>query len=722
MKVYRNYLIILIGIMFFTAIINAKDKDSDTLRIYETPNVSIISDRSAIMSSIPGSAVIISNEQLRSMKGISGNQIMRSMTGINVVDEEGAGLRMNLGIRGLDPDRSRALLILEDGLPVALAPYGEPEMYYTPSIDRMNSIEVLKGSGSIIYGPQTIGGVLNYITNDPPATSETDFHLTGGSGGFLNTKIGYGTSQGATGFLAEIHHKSADKIGLTNYSIYDVMAKGKFIVSDRSAVNVKMGVYDEVSNSTYVGITQNMYDDGDYFREIAPYDELKIRRYSASINYQNVLSSSTVFNTSVFGYSTSRNWRRQDFGRESTVSNRTGQIFGDTNVAGGAIYMRNSNANRDRSFDVFGVQPQIMTNIDLAGLTNELNIGARLLVEKAYEQRINGSNYLAESGNLVEDEIRTGFAVSGFIQDRIHLSDKLIVTPGLRFEHFDYERDIRRIASKDTALKANQGINEFIPGLGINLNLTDKFTLFAGTHRGFAPPRTKDAITNAGTALDLSAELSWNYELGIRASVSNSLYIEVTTYMMDFSNQVIPVSESSGGLGAGFVNGGRTMHKGLELSIMTDIGRSFDLRSTIIWSINGTYSDAKYNSDRFIGSGDNKINVTGNKLPYAPEYTLSSMLQYKLPVGIGMNFTASYVGEQFTDELNSGNPSNDGTVGLMDSYMLLDLTLLYEINPKSDFFVSVKNLSDERYIASRRPQGIKVGIPRFITAGIDYHF
>ena len=164
------------------------------------------------------------------------------------------------------------------------------------------------------------------------------------------------------------------------------------------------------------------------------------------------------------------------------------------------------------------------------------------------------------------------------------------------------------------------------------------------------------------------------------------------------------------------------MHKGLELSIMTDIGRSLDLRNTFTWSINGTYSDAKYNSDRFIGSGDKKINVIGNKLPYAPEYTLSSMLQYKLPVGIGMNFTASYVGGQFTDELNSVNSSNDGTVGLMDSYMLLDLTLLYEINQKSDFFVSVKNLSDERYIASRRPQGIKVGIPRFITAGIDYHF
>ncbi|MFA7627462.1 MAG: TonB-dependent receptor plug domain-containing protein, partial [Candidatus Kapaibacterium sp.] len=145
------------------SIMTAAEKDS--LKSYEIPNVSIIGDRSEQLGSIPGSAVIISSEQLRNMRSLSGNQVLRTVTGVNVVDEEGAGLRMNMGIRGLDPDRSRALLVLEDGIPVALAPYGEPEMYYTPSIDRMSSIEVLKGSGSIIHGPQTIGGVLNYITN-----------------------------------------------------------------------------------------------------------------------------------------------------------------------------------------------------------------------------------------------------------------------------------------------------------------------------------------------------------------------------------------------------------------------------------------------------------------------------------------------------------------------------------------------------------------------------
>ncbi|MBX3043008.1 MAG: TonB-dependent receptor [Candidatus Kapabacteria bacterium] len=715
----KKYLLILFALVIFSE--QTFSQESDTLKKYETSGISIISDRSAVLGNIPGSAVIIDQEQLRSMRSISGNQILRTMTGINVVDEEGAGLRMNMGIRGLDPDRSRALLVLEDGIPVALAPYGEPELYYTPSIDRMSGIEVLKGSGSIIYGPQTIGGVLNYITSDPPIAPETDFHFTAGGGGLLNAKVGYGASQGATGFMAEMHHKRADRIGITNYNIYDFMAKAKFTINERSSVSAKLGVYDESSNSTYVGLTQNMYDAGNYFQIIAPNDELNIRRYSASLNYQSVLSESMVFNTSVFAYSTSRFWRRQDFSRNSTASNQTGTIFGDTSVAGGAIYMRNSTGNRDRAFDVFGIQPQLISNVNLFGIENEVNIGARFLIEKAFEQRINGTNFRATSGNLVDDEIRTGVALSAFIQDRIHLSDKLVVTPGIRFEHFNYERDISRISSKDTSIIANQSLGEFIPGLGINYNFNDRITLFAGTHRGFAPPRTKDAITNQGAALDLAAELSWNYELGLRSSLSNYVYVELTAYMLDFSNQVIPVAESAGGLGFGLVNGGSTMHRGLEFSLMTDIGRALNHNNSIIFSLNGTYTDAKFNSDRFIGGGDNPQNINGNRLPYAPEYTISSMIQYKTNFGIGMNLNATYVGQQFTDELNTLIPSSDGTIGLMPEYYLVDFTISYELNPKSDLFISVKNLTDERYIATRRPQGIRAGIPRLITFGIDYH-
>lgn len=719
MREFPKYFLYLFLLGYFAIVLKAET--TDTIKNFDTPNVSIIGDRNVILKGIPGSAIIISNAQLRSTRSMSGNQVLRALTGINVVDEEGAGLRMNVGIRGLDPDRSRSLLVLEDGIPVALAPYGEPEMYYTPSIDRMNSIEILKGSGSIVYGPQTIGGVMNYITNDPPLSPETDLRFTAGDGGLLNAKVGYGFSHGSTGFLAELHHKRADKIGITNYNIYDFMAKSKFVINDHNSVSLKLGVYDETSNSTYVGLTQSMYDAGEYFSIISPNDELAIRRYSASLNYKLISSETTVFNVSAFAYTTERFWRRQDFSRSSTASNLTGDVFGDTSIANGAIYMRNSTGNRDRTFDVIGIQPQILTNLNILGFENELNIGTRFMLEKAYEQRVNGTNYMAKSGNLVEDEIRSGLALSAFIQDRIYFTEKIIVTPGLRFEHFDYERDIMRIQSKDTSIKANQSLGEFIPGFGINYNATNSITIFAGIHRGFSPPRTKDAITNEGTAIDLEAELSWNYEIGLRTTISNSLYFELTSYMLDFSNQIIPVSESAGGVGFGLINGGRTMHRGLELSLNYDLGRDFLNLNTCMISLNGTYSDAKYNSDRFLADGSQVVNINGNRLPYAPEYSFSSMIQFATQTGFGVNLTATHVGEQFGDELNTIRPSADGAIGLIQSYWLFDITATYALSSKSEIYLSLKNISDERYIASRRPQGIKVGIPRLISMGFDYH-
>src|SRR3970040_2168543 len=153
----------------------------DTLiKTYDFPQIDVIGRTPAIINRIPGSETLISPSLMVNTQPLTGNEVLRKVIGVHVVDEEGIGLRTNIGIRGLDPDRSRTVLMLEDGVPIALAPYGEPEMYYTPAIDRMKSIEVLKGSGSILFGPQTIGGVINYITPSIP----------GRTGGFLTLAPG----------------------------------------------------------------------------------------------------------------------------------------------------------------------------------------------------------------------------------------------------------------------------------------------------------------------------------------------------------------------------------------------------------------------------------------------------------------------------------------------------------------------------------------------------
>jgi Fe(3+) dicitrate transport protein len=692
----------------------------DTLTsAYDFPQINVIGKRPSLLNSIPGSANVISSTSIKSTKPITGNEIFKKVTGLNVVDEEGAGLRANIGIRGLDPDRSRTVLMMEDGVPIALAPYGEPEMYYTPAIDRMKSIEILKGSGSISYGPQTIGGVVNYITDDPPLQPSLSLGLKFGEGGYFNGQASYGLTIDNIGFQVNFLHKRADRLGITRFDINDLTAKMKFQTGKNTRIGLKLAFYDEISNSTYVGLTQSMFDGGEYFTIIAPNDELAIRRYSASITHDLFFSDESMLRTTIYGYTTTRNWLRQDFSRNPTT-NGTGVVFGDTTISGGAIYMKNSTGNRNRQFEVAGIEPRIHFNFLFGGIENVVESGLRFHFERAFEQRVNGNKADAQSGELKNDEIRTGYASSFFVQDRIYLDENLIVSPGLRLESFKYERDIFRSSYVDTSITNNSKIFAVVPGLGINYNLSNSLSFFAGAHKGFAPPRIKDAITNEGEALNLDAESSWNYEIGVRANFASILHLELTGFRLDFSNQIIPVSESSGGAGTGLVNGGETLHSGIEAAIRFDLHRVISSNYLISLSISSTFVNSIYSANRFINDGSESINIKNNKLPYSPEVTLTGLFDISAPFGLGLHFAATYVSDQFTDEINSIEPSPSGETGKMPDYFVFDITGSYSFpSLHSTLYISLKNLLDERYVAGRRPQGIKVGLPRFITAGIE---
>lgn len=553
----------------------------------------------------------------------------------------------------------------------------------------------------------------------PPLSNSLSLRIRGGDGGYFNGQAAYGATVDNVGFQLGFLHKQADKLGITRFNINDLTTKIRFQISEKSRIGIKLAYYDENSNSTYVGLTQSMFNNEEYYTIIAPNDELDIRRYSANLTHDYFFSDNAFLRTTFYGYTTTRNWLRQDFSR-TPISNGTGVVWGDTSVSRGAIYMRNSTANRNRQFEVAGIEPRVHYNYNIGNIRNELDGGIRFHYERAFEQRIDGQTADAKSGNLREDEIRTGYAESIFAQNRIFISSNFTVIPGIRLENFHFERDIYRIAFKDTSIKNNDDLFTPIPGIGFNYNFNDDYSIFAGVHRGYAPPRVKDAITSSGEALNLDAELSWNYEAGIRASFASPIYFELTGFLMDFSNQIIPVSVSSGGSGTGLVNGGETMHIGVEAGISFNVHQLLRTNYIISLSVYSTYAYSTYSSDRFITVGNQKVNVKNSKLPYAPEFLFTGSLDFNTPFGLGINISATYVGEQFTDELNTIEASPSGETGLMPAFITADLTLSYLITAlNSNVFFSVKNLMDERYIASRRPQGIKVGIPRFISAGIE---
>lgn len=710
---------------------NSKSKilpSKDTLKYSRTPQVEVIGQTS-YLDKISGSASIITPLEIKNINPISGNEVMRRVTGVNVSDEEGAGLRINIGVRGLDPSRSSKVLILEDGVPVSLMPYSEPEMYYTPAIDRMNGIEIIKGSASIMYGPNTIGGVVNFLTPEPSNINGLKANIKGGQGGLFSGMLSYSTTNENSSLQIIYLRKQAENIGVVNFGLNDFTAKVKYEINSKSKIGFKFGVYDEESNSTYVGLTQKMYESGNYnFTFLAPDDNLNIRRYSSSLTHEWNLMDNFVLKTNVYGYTTERNWSRQDFGY--TTNSNTIRTIGDTSVIGGAIYFRNGTGNRNRQFEVAGIEPRISGIIKTGDITHQIDAGLRHHYERALEQRINGKIINPTSGSLIVDEVRTGYANSAFIQDKIYLSESFHFTPGIRYENFQFERNILRSNSIDTNIINSSSVSTFIPGLGFSYLLSSGNSIFGGVHRGFSPPAITTAITANGVDQQLDGEFSWNYELGIRGVGNDYFDYEFTGFMMDFSNQIIPISEASGGVGklAGItqINGGETNHIGLEAGGTLNISKllNFDDDLSVVFNTNFTFTKATFGEDRSIVNPFNvldTINVNGNFLPYAPQYLISSALDLGFSKDLTLRLSATYVDNQFADQVNSVNPSSNGRIGEIPAFTIIDLNINYNVEYiNSTLCLSVKNLLDERYISNRRPEGIRVGLPRFVTFGLNY--
>ncbi len=681
--------------------------------------VDVIGTDSDAISEIPGSVAVITGAELWASHPMDANEMLRRVTGVHVREDSGPiALRLNIGIRGLNPDRSRQVLVLEDGIPLALAPYGEPELYYSPPIDRMKRVEVLKGSGSILYGPQTIGGVVNFVTPDPPQRPSGSFEIVGGQRDLLNVKGGFGGTIGKLGAYGSILRKQGDGFRSLNFGVTDFTGKINYALTDRQTLGAKVSLYDEHSNSTYLGLTSSQFE-RDPNGNAVPDDLLDVSRYFASVNHQFVPNSKTHLNTTVYAYNTVRNWRRQDFDRARVAGRTYLSVYGDESIPGDAIFLRDSAGNRNREFTVAGAESRLTREYSIAGNRSSFSSGVSYTYEKAYDDYIQSATATSSDGVLRDSEMRPARGASVFAQNRFTIGSRFTITPGLRYENYSYERIITRARVNniptDVDIRGKDDVSAFVPGIGMTFKAAGGLTVFAGAHRGFAPPRVKDAVSASGVPVQLDAELSWNYEAGVRYMARNGFNAEATFFALDFENQIIPASQS-GGATSTLINAGETLHRGFELQAGLDFGRMFDIGHRIT-------TDFRY-TNLTIARFENGI-YNGNRLPYAPENLFSFITGYRHPRGLGMQYDVSYAGRQFADNDQTIAPNANGEIGLIPSYTIHNLSVDYErklerfsITP----YVTIKNLTDRVYISSRAPQGIQPGMFRQANVGLRVKF
>jgi Fe(3+) dicitrate transport protein len=251
-----------------------------------------------------------------------------------------------------------------------------------------------------------------------------------------------------------------------------------------------------------------------------------------------------------------------------------------------------------------------------------------------------------------------------------------------------------------------------MPGVGVTYELARDLQLFANVYEAFSPALNGDAL-NGLRDQQLDAERSVNVEAGLRGNTERVSY-EITMFRMDFDNQIIPANSNSE---FQVTNGGKTSHHGVEAGIGVDLGAGFTVNANFTYIPDAEFEGDRHNRDGLVTTPD------GSRIPYTPEWVANLGLVYSR----GSLRSALYVhhtGAQFSDVTNTraiAENVNGFFTGRIDSYTLVDLSIAYDVNAQLNVGATLKNLTNERYIASLR-QGIYVGPERSVDVALSYRF
>lgn len=679
------------------------------------PRVDVIGTGAASVLNAPGSAFVIDGRTLEESRVFNVNEALRKVPGVNVRDEEGVGLRPNIGIRGMNPTRSTKTLLLEDGLPLSFAPYGDNASYYHPPIDRYDSIEVSKGSQVIRFGPQTAGGVINYLTPEPQQAFGGFVGVAGGTRGYLNGHVMV-TGNGAS---LDYYRKESDGARENmNSKLDDLSFKWASQLNEDNKLVLRASHFREDSQLTYSGLTQAEFVNlGPRYNPFKN-DHFDLNRTGLSATHELKFSADTKVLTSVYGSFFDRDWWRQasDTGTSNTALNCQGQA-GQSRMNGVALTDANLNGclmqGRLREYRTTGIDSRAQIRHNAFGIAGELEVGVKFQHEvqkRRQENYTTYTNYLAGSGMaLGESQQRRTNAFSTFASNRFQFTERFAVTPIVRIEQIENQRINNLNGSRGSA-----NFTELVPGIGATYQLSQTSLLYGGVHRGFSPPRVEDAVNSSGGSVDLNAERSVNAELGLRTSPTKDVALDVTLFRNDFSNLVQVGSIAGGSTG---YQEGKALFQGVEFAGQFDKLISAvegNLFARVAWTWLPT---AEQKSAFTSGAGTGAV---GNRLPYAPESLMNLTLGYRSPANWSTRLDYVYVGRQFADFDNTVAPSGNGQEGLLASYGIWNAVVNYNMG-KTTLFAAAKNLTDETYIVDRT-RGIQVGMPRTIQAGLKYAF
>ena len=661
------------------------------------------------------------NEVLK-LSNINGNfttnnarEIFARIPGVTIWENEGSGIQINVGVRGLSPNRSWELNTRQNGYDISSDVFGYPEAYYNPPLEAVETIELVRGGGSLQFGPQ-FGGMLNYVLKrETKKKFSYETQNTVGSYGLMSSYNAIGGNYKKFSYYVYNHSRSAD--GWRENSQYTVRNTHAFL-EYRFTENTKISA--EYTNMDYQmqqasGLTDEQFN-------INSRQSLRDRNWFGtpwnvfSINFDTKISDNFTLNTKLFGLIGERN---------SVGFTATPNIIDAINPA------TNDYANRrlDRDlYENYGIENRNIYKYKLGKIKNNLAFGVRIY--KANTQRLQdgrgttGSDFdISIDGRYVRDLDFTTENVAVFAENQFKITDKLSITPGVRYEYIQNTGNGRfGISSGNDIEMANKNISRSQPLFGLGLEYKFRTTnIYANITQAFRPVLFSDITPPAVTDVidpNLKDASGFNADLGFRGTFKKYLNFDVSLFYLSYNNRIGGVrqfinNDPSQGTFLFRTNLGETVNKGIEGFANLNITRLFEIErpyGNLDFFASVSFIDSRYTDFRIFnasGTAPNvsitETNLSGNRVENAPRYIHNFGLSWS---NSSISTTVQYrmSGRIFTDANNTNTPSANGITGILDDYRVFDLSTEYKFLKNYNIRAGINNLFDEEY-ATRRAGG-----------------
>ncbi|HYC39314.1 MAG TPA: TonB-dependent receptor [Chitinophagaceae bacterium] len=614
-------------------------------------------------------------------------QVLAKVPGIHVWESDPSGIQIGIAARGLSPNRSWEFNVRQNGYDIAADPFGYPEAYYNPQLQAVQRIEVVRGHGSLQYGPQ-FGGLVNYILRNGSEINlpfEFETQQTIGSNGLFNSYNALGGERKNFHYYTFFDHRNGN--GWRENSRYYTnsgFATFTYKLHPRLSLSVEIMRYQMRSQQPGGATDSMLYANARKSLRSRNWFDITWTTPALILNYR--LSEKAKWNTKLF----------------ATLGDRNSVGFLQSITVKDSINASTLNYNSREvlidNYRNYGMESRLLFEY----AKHTFSGGIRLYTGTTHRRSgrgTTGTDYdFTVTGGFQRDIDFDSRNAAVFAENIFRLTKKLIIVPGIRWEWLEgaasgINNTINGVPQYLQNVRRSRGFLLMGAGAEFHIGNTEVYANFTQAYRPIqfanlqAPPTT-DVVDPY-----LEDAKGYNADLGYRGKLKDYLQFDLSGYYLNYDNRIGTVTVNGVRL---ITNVGGSISRGIEAYVEFNPARAFgrSRKADLIVFGSYAYTLAKYDSDHKDAA------TKGKRVENAPEHIFRGGISagYKSAL---VTLQLSYVGETFSDANNTLSPAANGNVGLIPSYTLTDLTASYKLTKMVNLKAGINNLFDVRYFTRR---------------------